>query len=113
MWLVVSCGAGIGALCRWQLTNWIKRLTRVNWPFATLIINWLGTFILGILVTHPSGLITQSILTSGFLGGLTTFSTMNVELITLWHNRAWQGFWTYLLASYAGGMVWALIGMII
>jgi len=113
MLLAVSCGAGIGALCRWQLTNWLKSLAQVNWPFATLMINWVGTLILGILVSHQLGAMPQSILTSGFLGGLTTFSTMNVEMMTLWHDREWQGFWTYLIASYGGGLVWAMLGLLL
>jgi fluoride exporter len=85
--LAVSLGAALGALLRWQLGN------RMNgWhptvPLGTLTANVLGGYLVGLAVAwlsqHPE-LSPQwrLLIVTGFLGGLTTFSTFSAEVMAL------------------------------
>ena len=66
-----------------------KNLTNVNFPFGTLIVNIVGSFLMGIvtaLITYKITANNESIrllLAVGFLGGFTTFSSFSMETFTL------------------------------
>ncbi len=85
--LSVFVGAGLGALLRWLLG---QRLNPVfpSIPLGTLTANLLGGFLVGFLLIwlnrHP-GLPPELrlLVITGFLGGLTTFSTFSAEVVTL------------------------------
>ncbi len=85
--LSVFVGAGLGALLRWLLG---QRLNPVfpSIPLGTLTANLLGGFLVGFLLIwlnrHP-GLPPEVrlLVITGFLGGLTTFSTFSAEVVTL------------------------------
>ena len=85
--LSVFIGAGLGALLRWLLG---QRLNPVfpSIPLGTLTANLLGGFLVGFLLIwlnrHP-GLPPELrlLVITGFLGGLTTFSTFSAEVVTL------------------------------
>ncbi|WP_295731082.1 CrcB family protein [uncultured Limosilactobacillus sp.] len=111
--LIVGIGASLGALVRYLMTISFKQL-KLNWPLATLLINLSGSFLLGVL-THHLGSTQPSIAFwgSGVLGGYTTFSTFNTELVSLIDERRWTAFWLYLILSYAGGICTAFFGMTI
>ena len=85
--LAVFVGAGLGALLRWGLG---ARLNPVfpTLPLGTLAANLLGGFVVGVAVAWfgrhagvPPEL--RLFLITGFLGGLTTFSTFSAEVVTL------------------------------
>jgi CrcB protein len=85
--LLTSSGAPLGAVLRYLLTLAGKKMPW-NWPLTTLLINLTGAFMLG-LATHylASSSTLMTFLGAGFLGGYTTFSTYNVELLTLIHSH--------------------------
>ncbi|RJG06311.1 fluoride efflux transporter CrcB [Noviherbaspirillum cavernae] len=86
-WLAVGTGAAIGAWLRWGLGLWFNALHH-GIAFGTLAANWVGGFLIGIAVAFFSG---NPHLTpewrlfavTGFLGGLTTFSTFSAEAMSL------------------------------
>ncbi len=85
--LSVFVGAGLGALLRWLLG---LRLNPVfpSIPLGTLAANLMGGFLVGFLVIwlnrHPAVAPEMRLLViTGFLGGLTTFSTFSAEVVTL------------------------------
>ncbi len=85
--LAVGIGAALGALLRWQLGLWLNQL-HSHWPLGTLVANLAGGYLAGLAVgffAHYSGLAPEWRLfaITGFLGGLTTFSTFSVEAMNL------------------------------
>lgn len=85
--IAVGIGAAIGAWLRWGLSLWLNPVFPAI-PFGTLAANLGGGYLVGLAVAffaqHP-GLPPEwrLLLITGFLGGLTTFSTFSAELFTL------------------------------
>jgi CrcB protein len=85
--VAVGGGAAVGACLRWWLGTALNPLFPTL-PLGTLCANLLGGLLMGFaleLITHHSGLSPEIrlMLTTGFLGGLTTFSTFSAEVTTL------------------------------
>lgn len=109
----VGLGAAIGAVIRYIITAWWKQL-KIDWPLATLFINITGSFLLGILTKNFAGNSSVMLLFGiGLLGGYTTFSTFNVELISMIDEKRWGTFAAYFSLSYIGGVIAAICGMMI
>ena len=83
----VGLGAAIGAWLRWGLGLWLNPLAP-SLPLGTLAANLIGGYLIGLAIAyfaqHP-GLSPEARLfvITGFLGGLTTFSTFSAEVFTL------------------------------
>lgn len=85
--LAVFGGAGLGALLRWWLGSWLNPVFPTI-PMGTVAANLIGGFVIGVasaFFNHHSGLPPEwrLLIITGFLGGLTTFSTFSVEIVTL------------------------------
>ncbi|WP_251546581.1 fluoride efflux transporter FluC [Limosilactobacillus caecicola] len=111
--IIAGCGAAIGALLRY-LTTSLWKLFRIDWPFATLIINLSGSFILSLLIHQLQPVDPRMTFWGvGVLGGFTTFSTFNTELISLIDERKWFTLITYFCLSYGGGISLAFFGFLL
>lgn len=89
--LLIAAGGASGALCRYWLSNWINSFSHGKIPIATLSVNIIGSFIIGImfvLITEKVALHSdwRNIAIIGFLGAFTTFSTFSLEAVTLLAN---------------------------
>ena len=84
-----------------------QRINSPTWPWATLGVNALGSFALGLLVGSGDPLMTA--VGAGGLGSLTTLSTLAVELTALGRTRAIA----YAAASLTLGLAAAATGLII
>lgn len=86
--LVVGCGGFIGASLRYLISLWAAKGIGAGFPFGTLIANILGAIIIGFVVemsmrTSVISPTTKLFITTGMMGGLTTFSTFSLETITI------------------------------
>jgi CrcB protein len=89
--LVISIGAALGALLRWALGMGLNSLWPTL-PLGTLAANLIGGLLVGLaseFFANHSGLAPEWRLAviTGFLGGLTTFSTFSLEVATMIQNR--------------------------
>lgn len=98
----VFIGGGLGSICRYAGGKWIHQFSLGAFPYATLIINIVACFILGIAAgSQLEKSYTESyvkfFLMIGFCGGFSTFSAFSYESVQLIH----QGKYLFL-ASYIG-----------
>jgi CrcB protein len=103
--LIVFLGGGIGAVLRHGLNLAGARLFGTDFPYATLFINVSGSLIMGLAAGYFAfrGGASQHVrlfLTTGILGGYTTFSAFSLEVAVLWERNA-----VVLAGLYAVGSV--------
>ncbi|BCZ49238.1 putative fluoride ion transporter CrcB [Clostridium gelidum] len=89
--IYVGIGGCIGASIRYLITMQSSKLFNSNIPLGTLIANVLGGFLIGVImeISMSTNLISPNLklfLTTGIMGGLTTFSTFSYETISLISN---------------------------
>lgn len=91
--LAVAAGGALGATARYLLAEWARTAlpATVQFPVATLGINVLGSFLLGLVLRYAQITGTPSVewrafLAVGLCGGFTTFSTFSGETWTLFEN---------------------------
>ncbi|MFO7445126.1 MAG: fluoride efflux transporter CrcB [Ignavibacteriaceae bacterium] len=90
-YILVSIGAALGGALRYWLSNYVYKFLPVTFPYGTLAVNFIGSFILGFIIffLDDKELITPGFrlfLTVGFCGGFTTFSTFSLETFNLFRN---------------------------
>lgn len=109
--LFISIGAGVGVLARVIASDWIKHNNRRVFPFSTFTVNMCGSLLLGMVTGFGPGASISLLISTGFLGSFTTFSTFNVENIELLRRRKhWQLFF-YLGGSYVFGIALLFMGI--
>jgi len=83
-WILVSIGAALGAMLRLLFAQILNSL-HPTIPMGTLLANILGGFLMGLILASANQMSTEMrlLLATGFLGGLTTFSTFSAESFTL------------------------------
>ena len=82
--LAICIGASVGALSRWGLGLWLSPGGLIPW--GTLAANLLGGYLIGVAVAVLQAMpqidpVWRLLLVTGFLGGLTTFSTFSAEVV--------------------------------
>ena len=107
--IAVGVAGFLGAILRFYTSEKLNKHRQI--PYGTLLLNLIGSFLLGILSGIYMEGIYLLILGTGFLGALTTFSTVNVELIKLKDDRSER--LIYFIATYVGGVLFALIGYLL
>jgi CrcB protein len=85
--MAIAAGASLGAIARWLLGNGLNALFP-DIPPGTLAANLIGGYLIGVAIgyfaAHPTLAPEWRLLViTGFLGGLTTFSTFSAEVVTL------------------------------
>jgi CrcB protein len=116
LYLIVFIGAGIGGALRHGMNGLALRLAGPDFPYGTMAINIVGSLAMGLIAGFftfrgGEGLFGQMsqhwrlFLTTGVLGGFTTFSAFSLDFATLWERGAMGGAALYLAASVAGSLM--------
>lgn len=112
----IALGAAVGANMRFFLSQWAAQQWGTVFPAGTLLINLLGSLLIGVLATLFADRIavseaTRLLLVTGLLGGFTTFSTFSLDIVQLLAGEEWPKALVYIVASVGGGLVAALLGV--
>jgi fluoride exporter len=116
LYLIVFIGAGIGGALRHGVNVAAARLFGYGFPFGTFIVNVLGSFAMGLLAgffVYRAG-IPQHVrlfLTTGILGGFTTFSTFSLDAALLIERHSYGAAAGYLVGSVAAGLAALFFGL--
>jgi fluoride exporter len=104
----VFVGGAIGTLAR-AAFEMLAAPDPGRWPWPTFVVNVVGAFLLGYLAVRlPESGHSRPMLCTGLCGGLTTFSTMQVEILVMLEHRHYVLAAGYIPASVAAGLfaVW-------
>lgn len=112
--LAVGVGGFVGAIARYGLTLWMMRVGGRSFPWGTLLVNVLGCLLIGALMqlAQQRAWFSESLrllLVTGFLGSLTTFSSVSYETFDLVERGEWfhafGNVFLNLLLGYAAVLV--------
>jgi CrcB protein len=117
-YLVVSFGAALGGGLRYWFSGFVYKFIPATFPYGTLIINVIGSFILGVVMFYlnEKELISHEVrlfLTVGFCGGFTTFSTFSYETINLIKDAQYMGAALNVILSVALSLLGIFLAYII
>ncbi|HYH44799.1 MAG TPA: fluoride efflux transporter CrcB [Thermoanaerobaculia bacterium] len=115
--LWISLGGAIGTGARYLLSDWLLRVAGPGFPWWTLAVNAAGSFLLGLVmeISLVPGLVPPTLrlaLTTGVLGGFTTYSTFNYETLRLFQEDAWLLGIANVGATLMGCLVAGLLGLL-
>jgi CrcB protein len=110
-------GSAVGGGARYLVSGWTLRVLGPAFPYGTLAVNLIGSFLLAGLmfagveaVAMPANL--RIALTTGVLGGFTTYSTFSYETMNLLQEGAWAHAILNVIITVVGCLVASLLGWI-
>lgn len=114
-WLAVGGGAAVGAWLRWGLGILLNPVFPTV-PLGTLASNLIAGFLMGIameLVTRNASMSPEIrlLMTTGFLGGLSTFSAISAEIVTLLSHKEYLWGVIAISAHVVGSVVLTILGI--
>ncbi|BBP04896.1 putative fluoride ion transporter CrcB [Sulfuriferula plumbiphila] len=114
--LAIGVGAALGAWLRWGLGLWLNPLFPTL-PMGTLAANLLGGYLIGLAMAFfasYTGLAPEArlLVITGFLGGLTTFSTFSAEIFTLLSRQQWGWGLTSVFLHLVGSVLMTALGVL-
>ena len=113
---IVGIGSFVGGALRFLISIGMKGVcTTQGFPWGTLLVNLLGCLIIGIVCALFGRYSSTSgtcylLLTTGFCGGFTTFSTFANESLQMLQNGQWGGFLAYTSISLIAGIGLTAVG---
>lgn len=116
--IYIGFGGFLGAISRYSISKWVETRWESVFPYGTLAVNMIGSFLLGLImtiflekgITHPY---LRVAITTGFLGALTTFSTFGYETMMLLEDKEVLFAGVNILANLILGLISVMIGIII
>lgn len=118
-WVLIGAAGAAGAVARLLMSGWLaRRKGYLGLPLGTLVVNLLGSFLLGLLtgavlargVVNPT---MKLVLGTGFMGAFTTFSTWQNEMYQTYSKGGRRAAWINLLVSTGVGLLAAWTGVVL
>ena len=114
--LLVGLGGAIGSVLRFLVSVGAAHWLGTEFPYGTLIVNLAGSFVIGLVqeIGTDALVIPDSarlFLTTGMMGGLTTYSTFSYETIRLMEGSAWAEVWINVIVTTAGCLGLCFLGI--
>ena len=115
--LVIGVGGAAGAVSRYLATGWIQGLSGGFFPWGTLVVNVVGSLALGFVVVWLQASVSSAelreLVTIGFLGSFTTFSTFSYETVAMLRDGEWLRAGGYTTGSIVLGAVAVAVGALL
>jgi CrcB protein len=115
--LVLVClGGAFGSGARYLLSGWVLQRLGSGFPWGTLCVNVVGSFLIGAIMriagtTTWISPTTQLTLTVGILGGFTTYSSFNYEVVASLEQGAWLVAGTNVLGTVIACLAAGFLGL--
>jgi CrcB protein len=114
--LLVGLGGAIGSVLRYLVSLVAAHWLGAEFPYGTMIVNLSGAFVIGLVQEIGSDALllpdnVRLFLTTGMMGGLTTYSTFSYETVQLMEANAWQQAWLNVLVTTAAALVLCFLGI--
>lgn len=113
-YLLVALGGALGSVLRYGLGAWVQGFWGPSFPYSTLLVNLLGSFLIGLVLRFSlEGILSgegRLFLAVGVLGGFTTFSTFSYELLALVQGGEWAKALLYAGLSLFLGFLMVFLG---
>lgn len=114
--LLVALGGSMGAVSRYLVSLWAAERIGTDFPYGTLLVNIVGCFIIGFFMTMTTEKYIvnpywRMLVTVGFVGGLTTFSSFSYETFRLMADAGWQGAMLNMLGNCMLGFFATWLGI--
>lgn len=116
--LYIFIGGGIGSFLRHILASNIAKNFGANFPYGTMAVNVLGSFIMGIIIeylsrTLPHSMELRAFLVVGILGGFTTFSAFSLDAILLFERGNLALALIYIMSSVVLSIIAIFAGLMV
>jgi CrcB protein len=116
--LAVGFGGFLGAVSRYMISLLCNKKFSFAIPFATLFVNVLGGILIGFIMEYSKnsaklGDNLRLFITTGFLGGLTTFSTFSYETIALFEKGSYTAAGLNTVLNLILSLIGAYIGILV
>ncbi len=114
--LLITFGGAIGTLLRYLTSLVAAQWFGTEFPYGTLIVNLSGAFIIGLVQQLGTEALmipdnTRLFLTTGMMGGLTTYSTFSYETVLLMESGAWSQAWINIFVTTVICLSLCFLGM--
>jgi fluoride exporter len=114
--LLICLGGAVGTAARYGIATWCRAALGPDFPFGTMAVNVLGSFLLGVVLhvglnSEMLSVTARLALGTGVMGGFTTYSSFNYETIQLFQDRAYKLGALNLLGTVVGCALAGLLGI--